>query len=326
MKKIYPIVMGILALLLLVVCALQAVQLSRTKERLARARAVQVQYERAINSQTDAVEEAVEAPLPLASQESESTPTAMEELVEVVTSADPAEDQDIKGKRFARMMKDPKQRALMESGWVLETDHAYASLFRGLELPPEKLEQLKLLLLEKRAIETDFLVQKLEAGQDGDTLRVQIQEDQEIALADQQIRDLIGLDGYVDLQEYEKSIHERTMLLELNRSLQNVQIGLTHEQEDDLIDIMYGERAGLPILHAIFEGDVFPGSMTEDQIAQATKESRQWHDRVLNRTSIVLTEKQRRLFQDHMAFQRDAFEVGLQEADLFIGIFSSDEE
>jgi hypothetical protein len=125
-------------------------------------------------------------------------------------------------------------------------DFKYAGLFkilvRDLHLTPEKIDQLKDLLVSKQQMVADAVQSAGGPGADPAAVQQAVKSAQ--AIADEQIRSQLGNAALSQYQQYEQTLPERAVIDELRQSLSYTQDPLTDEQADQLVPILASTQPG----------------------------------------------------------------------------------
>ena len=162
------------------------------------------------------------------------------------------------------------------SGSQSSLDRDYGPLFSALNLPPEDLETLKKILLEKNKM------QRTKSQQDP--------TDAEAAKArasqDERIHDLLGDDLFAVYQDYQKKRAERQRVSFLKKTFDTAGHPLDSSQEKALAEIFYEERQA-------------QGSVSKSETGEEPA-STSFNKRVLQRAQEILSPEQMRAFANSM--------------------------
>jgi hypothetical protein len=142
----------------------------------------------------------------------------------------------------------PEMRQLMALEQKGRLDGRYATLFQALRLPPEKLEQLKQLLVDKQNAMMDVMAaahrQNLfEGGNAADVPGLMRREQDAI---DSNIRELLGDAAFEEYQDYERTRAQRGLVDQLANRLSYTDNPLTPQQSQAMVDLLAAERATQP--------------------------------------------------------------------------------
>lgn len=146
------------------------------------------------------------------------------------------------------MFDSPEMRQLMAVEQKGRLDSRYAGLFQALRLPPEKLDQLKQLLVDKQSTAMDVISaahqQNLIGPGTGGDVHELVQ--QETAALDSSIRDLLGDTAFEEYQDFERTRAERNIVDRLASRLSYSESPLDPAQSEALIDLLSAQRATQP--------------------------------------------------------------------------------
>ncbi len=138
-------------------------------------------------------------------------------------------------------MNDPEVQKLMAEQIRAQIDRRYAKLFAQLNLPPDKLEQFKSLLVDRQQSAMDVLATANEQGiSDPNDFRKLVESSQ--ADVDNQIKASIGDDAYAQYQGFNQTQGARGVVGQLQDSLRNTEAPLTPAQSDQLTQVMVQNR------------------------------------------------------------------------------------
>jgi len=214
---------------------------------------------------------------------------------------------------FLEALQDPARRENMKSVWSMQMDSIYGPLLRSMQMTPDELNEFKGFLMAKRWVNVDFGM-KLAAAETNEAGQAQIEQQRKQTQdeIDGRIRQYLGENAYAEYDGYEKSLTERTMLGDFKQELENIKAGLTYEQEDKLIRMMYEERTKSPVLnHAIEESDSV-ANRSPDEWKDVLREFDQWKTRVDGRAAELLSPAQRKLLDEHMTRYGDVIRVSMK--------------
>ena len=141
---------------------------------------------------------------------------------------------------FMAMMDRPEIQKLMATQQRAALDSRYAALFRNLNLSPEQLEQFKNLLVEKQTAMTDALAaaraQGIDPRNDPQEFRKLVADAQ--AEVDASIKSSLGDAAYVQYQQYQQTLPQRTTVNQLQQSLSYTPTPLTGAQTEQMVQIL----------------------------------------------------------------------------------------
>ncbi len=160
------------------------------------------------------------------------------------------------GADFRAVLDSPLGQRVQQAQQKLALDSRYAALFKNLNLPADKLDQFKTLLLEKQTSVQDVFAAAEQQGLDPRTSRDQMR--QLIANAqneiDGSIKSLLGADGYAQYEQFQQTQPQRTLVNQLQQSLSYTAAPLSAAQADQLVQIL---AANAPAGRGGNGGDVF---------------------------------------------------------------------
>ena len=146
---------------------------------------------------------------------------------------------------LADMAKSPQMREFMKTAMASSVDKIYAKLFADLHLTPDQISALKQLLINKTTAGmdagTDILSGKMTAAQQK---QLADQINAEKADVDNQIKELLGADGFATYQAYDKNYVDRAAVSGPAGFAEQLTGGLelTADQTEQLIQAMADER------------------------------------------------------------------------------------
>ncbi len=142
---------------------------------------------------------------------------------------------------IAKMFSDPKMKDVMRSQQAAQVNLMYGSLAQDLGLAPDVARQVLALLGDRQA---DMAAKGMEAmGKDGKDMAAAGKESGAVKKAyDDQIKALIGEDGFKKFGEYEQSIGDRMALDQMQRQLAAAGTALEPAQQKSVLEIMKEER------------------------------------------------------------------------------------
>jgi hypothetical protein len=145
-----------------------------------------------------------------------------------------------RGPRGPNMMDDPEVQKLMAVQRKAGLDGRYAALFRMLNLPPEQLDQLKNLLVDKSTAMADIMAVAREQGinrRDDPAMFNQLIADAQAEI-DANIRTTLGEVGYAQYLDYERTLPQRSVASQLEQRLSYSSTPLTPDQTAQLVKIL----------------------------------------------------------------------------------------
>ena len=229
-------------------------------ERLAKAAA-----EPAAESARPAHERVLDAvELPAADDTPRPSDAADPEPLAAVEPAHPAATRRGAPMRLNELLEDPDFAAAWQAQQKAALDAPYAALFRQLHLNPQQIDQLKALLAERMTARLDVMNAAREQGLGGRENRAEVNRllQETHAEIDAGIRELLGDSGYAQLQQYERTAPERTVVRQLESRLSYSSTPLSTAQAEALVTILNdtsrstGGRANSAMVFPIGPGGV----------------------------------------------------------------------
>jgi len=165
-------------------------------------------------------------------------------------------------------MNDPEAQRLSAVQQRAQISSRYAGLFRSLALPPDKLAQMKDLLLEKLTARNDVMLAAAQQGinpltNPGELRRLEAELQAEI---DNKIKATLGADGFVQFQAYQQTQGQRGVVSQLQESLSYTATPLSAEQSAQMVQIL-GSTG--PARGGAASGNSNNGTVTDATIAAA---------------------------------------------------------
>jgi len=146
---------------------------------------------------------------------------------------------------LAEMVKGPQMKEFMKTANAGMVEKVYAKLFGDLHLTPEQTSALKQLLIDKRTVGMDSGFAMLS----GKMTPAQLKEmgdkiNAELTGVEDQIKQLLGADGFAAYQAYDKSYLERAVVVGPAGFTEQLAGGqeMTPDQTEQLIQAMANER------------------------------------------------------------------------------------
>jgi len=215
---------------------------------------------------------------------------------------------------FAQMMKDPEMRKVMEQQQRVAMETMYASLFKKLQLAPDKEQKLKDILVDQQMSSISQAGSVLDQNATNRTEMIQkLSEDHQ--KREQQIKETIGEDKFAQYQDYTQTIGERVMFDQYGKQLE-----LTPEQTDQLLNIMREEKKNAQINTGAAPYDAtkdWQKVLQENGMAeQLMAQQEQANQRVLDRAGQVLTAEQLQklgpVLQNQLTMQKAGLKMARQ--------------
>lgn len=179
-----------------------------------------------------------------------STPDEAEFVPDAATAEAPPEAAPRRGpsggrgqgqRAFREALAKPEVQAALTLQRKFEVGERYAALFRNLNLSPDQAEKLKTLLAERRSTMQDTMMVAREQGINPRTNREAFSKlvDDAQKQFEASVRSTIGDAGLAQLQHYERTMPERTLVNRLQQRLTSSDSPLTFYQAEQLVDVLY---------------------------------------------------------------------------------------
>lgn len=134
----------------------------------------------------------------------------------------------------------PETKRLMAIQQRAQLDGRYADLFKSLNLPPDQLEQLKTLLVDRQSAPLDVLsvanAQGINALSSPEEIRNLARDTQ--AKVDGDIKGLLGEQGFTQYQGYEQTLPQRAVADQLAQRLSYTSTPLTPDQREQMVQVL----------------------------------------------------------------------------------------
>ena len=134
----------------------------------------------------------------------------------------------------------PETKRLMAIQQRAQLDGRYADLFKSLNLPPDQLEQLKTLLVDRQSAALDVLsvanAQGINALSSPEEIRNLARDTQ--AKVDGDIKSLLGDQGFTQYQGYEQTLPQRAVADQLAQRLSYTATPLTPDQREQMVQVL----------------------------------------------------------------------------------------
>ena len=218
---------------------------------------------------------------------------------------------------LAGMMKNPQMKEMVRAQQKVMLDRMYGSLSNYLNLPTDKLDALKEMLADRQMAMVDSGMAMM-GGSESDRKQA-IEETKAIKSDyDKKIQDLLGPQDYPVFQQYEQTANER-MSVQMFKNALPADAALTDQQEDNLIAAMYQERKALPVSSLMNNQNPDPSQLTEERVAEATKQMEQLQQRYADRAAAILTPVQLEQFTKFQQQMSSMQAAGLKMAAQMFG-------
>ncbi|MGB8169602.1 MAG: hypothetical protein WCF18_19030 [Chthoniobacteraceae bacterium] len=216
-------------------------------------------------------------------------------------------------KGFAKMFSDPKMKGAMRAQQTAAVNMMYADLAKELGLAPDVARQVLALIGDRQA---DVAEKGMAAMSNGEKDMAKIGKETTAMKSayDDQLKAILGEDGYKKFQQYEKTIGERAVLDQIQRQLSAAGTAIDPAQTKGLLAIMTEERVKTP--NPLGSGGEPGAQMKLMQSEQAIdgwiKSQEDFNRRVLDRARTVLNPDQMLSFEAAQKQQLDMQKMGVQ--------------
>ena len=138
------------------------------------------------------------------------------------------------------LMNRPEVQRMMAMSQKAALDGSHSTLFKQLALAPEKLEQLKKLMVERQTVGSDVLAAAVQQGLDPVQNRAEIRKLSADAQTkvDSEIKSLLGDGDYSRYQNYQTTLPQRNVANQLAQSLSYTANPLSDTQAEQLVQIL----------------------------------------------------------------------------------------
>jgi hypothetical protein len=227
------------------------------------------------------------------------------------------------GKMISKFLTDPKMREAMRPQQMMGVKMLYGDLAKELGLAPDKANQVMEILADRQMAMTSRGVAAL-----GDDATSGTLEDAAADVTDtrdefdEQLKGLLGEDGFAKLSEYERTAGERFALNQYKQSFSASGLPLNDAQSDQLLSIMKQERLNQP--PSPFDpggrdiGGALKAIQSDEAINAAMSNQEAMNRRVLSRSREVLTPDQMAQFEQIQKQQLDMVKMGAQMGRAFL--------
>ena len=193
--------------------------------------------------------------------------------------------------RFAKMMEKPEMQDAMRGQQKLMLSTLYGSLFKKLGLPPEQLDELRELLVDKQMAGMHMM-----GPGDQQTKAAAFQDAQKET--EQAVQELLNEEQYEIYEDYQATVGERMALSLFNQQLNEKAMPLDEAQEEELITLMVEERGRLSIPPPQEQQATWAEGMSStDVLDRALQQQEELNKRVYERSREILSEPQQAVFR-----------------------------
>jgi hypothetical protein len=232
------------------------------------------------------------------------------------------------GNMFAGMFKDPKMKEMLKSQQKLVMgpmiDKMYGAAIQQLNLTPEQASSFKDLLEKKMSAGSDFGLSILDGDVDAAKRKeLAAEAKKQTDGYDEQIKQLLGDDGYDKFKTYEKGAADRMALGQIKDQLAGTPTALSGAQEEQLMTAMEDQRNGFKWttdFNNRNSADADPMEMfNEDRVAKFAQEKEQYDQEMLARAKKILNPEQLDAYEKNLNSQRAMQITGMKMAAQMFG-------
>jgi hypothetical protein len=229
---------------------------------------------------------------------------------------------------LTEMFKDPKMKEMIKTqqkaamGGII--DKNYAQFIADMHLSPEQTASLKDLITQKMMAGTDLGMSML--SDDMDAAKRKELTDQLKASTDaidDQIKQLLGDNGYSQFQTYEKTQGERTAVTGLADQLASGPMALNADQQQQLVQAMTQQRQAFKFTTDLSDRSQFTGDyatmFSEDNVNQYFQQLDQLNQKYMDSARAILSPDQLDAFQKYLNNQQQLQKMGMQMAAKMFG-------
>lgn len=256
--------------------------------------------------------------LPETRESVESSVTASE-----ATEPQPAADQpkpESPMSAMAEIMQDPGMLDMMKVQMRSGIEMLYNDLFDLMELDDSTRDAVMKILVERSTAGMDMGFAMMAGSDISDEESARTAE--EVAAlhkeSESQLKELLGSEGYVIFERYEKSQPERQQLKVLSSQLRTAGMPLSEDAEASLMDAMFEERmdfkydVDFPDQNTALD----PSAMTKPHSDRYFEQQEQLQKKVILRAESILSPEQMDVFraalEQQRAFEKMSMEMGLK--------------
>jgi hypothetical protein len=221
------------------------------------------------------------------------------------------------GEYIEELMKNPEMAEMIRQNQRTTLDMMYGDLFKDLRLSEEELESFKDLLVDKQMIilELGMPMMSGDLGEDEKKAMTEKIEEKQAEI-DEEIKMLLGEAGYEEFENYSKNLGDRMLLGQYKRGLEGTGIEpLDERQEEELLAAMSEERENFEFSADFGDPNNLDYSrFTEENINTFLKERKKLAERVLDRSRTILTEEQFEKYKESVESQLKLEKIQMEMA------------
>ena len=222
---------------------------------------------------------------------------------------------------LGKAMEDPAMQKMIRAQQKMMMDTMYGPLFQELRLSEEQTKALKELLLDSQMSNVKLGTTAM-SGDEGERLAAAEEIKRQKQVADEEIKALLGEEGFAVYQDYQVTMGERVMLNQFKSQLEGSANSLQGDQYSLLVEAALDEkRQAPPGFGDQTEDPVKAMEMLQSQGLQETHLARQeeTNRRVLQRAQNFLSPEQLSSLEEFMGNQMEMMRLGLKMSQAMTG-------
>lgn len=202
----------------------------------------------------------------------------------------------------------------------------YSDLFEILNLSPERLEELKDILVDNQLASSDFYMEMRNAIP-SEEKRTELKERQKSLNeeSDLKLKEFLGNEDYEKFRRYQETWGEKYNVENFVESL-NKDEKLTETQQQMLIDAMHEEVKHISEINNEEERFLFPSEQYEEkELERSINEYARSHEAYINAANNILSASQMEQFKEYLKKEREEYELYMEMQALTYGSSSTKE-
>ena len=219
------------------------------------------------------------------------------------------------GAILKNMMKNDDMKKMMRQSQMAMLDRTYGHLFAKLDLPEDKLKQLKELLVERQMAGAERGMDFLTIGKDKEKMAALVEEIKlEQEAVDEEMKALLSAEEYAQVKGYEETIGERMQVSQFAGAAQAAGEPLSEEQTESLITLMHDTNRDVfgDGFNHNDKTEAMRAMQTEEGITGMLDKMDQANEQLIRDSGNVLTPGQQDAFAKHQKQQAQMQKVGIQ--------------
>jgi hypothetical protein len=223
------------------------------------------------------------------------------------------------GEMLGQMMKDPNMRDMLREQQKVTINMMYNALFKDLKVSPEVKDKLRELLTDTQMRNVESAGAML-SGDKEQAAEATAKINEARKASDEQIKTLLGEDGFAEYQDYQKNIGERMQLDQLKTRMAADNTPLRDDQFSQLLQVMQDEKTAHP--PAIpSDGIQMPdkSTMSPENVEKQLAWMEEYNKRVYDRAAQILSPDQLKAYKAFQEQQASFQKIGLKMAGQMFG-------